>query len=84
MWLKKLKIALIEKDTTALDKLLDNLPELTELNEIQEAVYLLDEATQMMKEINLKTSNSMKQLKNNLDYLKSTAHTSSQKLDLTT
>ena len=45
MWLNNLKIAIIEKDTRLLDELLDNLPQLSDPKEIEQAIYLLREAS---------------------------------------
>ncbi len=44
MWLNKLQIAIIEKDTDNLDALLDNMPKFTDKKEMISAQYLLKEA----------------------------------------
>ena len=40
MWLNKLQIAIIEKDTEKLDELLENLPEFENKDEMQKASWM--------------------------------------------
>jgi len=82
MWLNKLKIAIIEKNTNALGKLLDDIPQLKTQKEIEEAIYLLKEATSLMNNLKEETKASMKQIKKNLDFLRSTDIPTSKKLDI--
>lgn len=82
MWLTKLKIAIIEKNPDALSKLLDDIPQLQSPKEIEEAVYLLKEATALMSKLKEETKASMKQIKKNLDFLRSTDIPTSKKLDI--
>ncbi len=82
MWLNKLKIAIIEKDPNALSKLLDDIPQLEDPKEIEEAIYLLKEATVLMNNLKDETKASMKQIKKNLDFLRSTDIPTSKKLDI--
>ncbi|MBW6488267.1 hypothetical protein [Sulfurimonas sp.] len=84
MWLNKLKIAIIEKNPNALGKLLDDVPQLQDPKEIQEAIYLLKEATSLMESLRDETKASMKQIKKNLDFLRSTDIPTSKKLDIRT
>lgn len=72
MWLNNLKIAIIEKNTKLLDELLDNLPELSDPKEIEEAIYLLQEANHLLHTLKDETRRSMEQVKKNLTFLKST------------
>ena len=82
MWLTKLKIAIIEKDTDSLNTLLDDIPKLDDKKEIEEAVYLLREATELVLSLQNDTSQAMKQIKKNLQFLRSTDVQSSNKLDI--
>lgn len=82
MWLNKLKIAIIEKNPNALGKLLDDVPQLQDPKEIEEAIYLLKEATSLMESLKDETKASMKQIKKNLDFLRSTDIPTSKKLDI--
>jgi hypothetical protein len=82
MWLTKLKIAIVEKNPDALNKLLDEIPQLENQKEIEEAVYLLKEATALMESLRDETKASMKQIKKNLDFLRSNDIPTSKKLDI--
>lgn len=82
MWLTKLKIAIIEKDTDTLSKLMDNLPQLESKEEMIEAVYLIREAAELVYTLQDETSDSMKQIKKNLHFLKSTQENKINKLDI--
>ncbi|MDQ1263966.1 MAG: hypothetical protein QG559_967 [Campylobacterota bacterium] len=81
MWLTKLKIAIIEKNPDGLNKLLSDIPHLESQKEIEEAVYLLREATLMMHTLKDQTQESMKQIKKNLDFLRSMDIPTSKKFD---
>ncbi len=82
MWLNKLKIAIIEKNTDALDKLLDDIPKLEDVKEIQEAIYLLREASELVHSLQDDTSAVINQIKKNLQFLRSTDIPISSKLDI--
>jgi len=82
MWLSKLKIAVIEKDVVKLKKLLDNVPKLQEDREVQEALYLLEEATLQMQKSKDEVLVSMRQIKKNVDFLRSTETGSLKNLDI--
>ncbi len=43
MWLTKLQIAIIEKNTQSIDKLLDETPEFSDKKQMEQAMYLLRE-----------------------------------------
>lgn len=82
MWLTNLKIAIIEKDADSLDKLLDNIPQLEDEKEIEEAVYLLEEAKNLVTHLKDETAHSMKQIKKNLEFLRSTDIPTSLSFDM--
>jgi hypothetical protein len=82
MWLNKLQIAIIEKDTDKLDELLDDLPEFESQDEMIKASYLLKEALELMYKLKDETSESMKQIKKNLEFLNSTHNGPKNKLDV--
>jgi len=82
MWLNELKIAIVEKNTDALGRLIGDIPQLTDADDIQEAIYLLKEATELVHTLKDETSASMKQIKKNLDFLRSTDVPTSSKLDI--
>ena len=82
MWLKKLKIALIQKDITQLEKLVEHLPHLEKAEEIDEALHLLEAATSLITQLRDETQTSMIQMKKNIDFLKSTQAPLVSKLDI--
>ena len=82
MWLTSLKIAIVEKNTDKINKLLDELPQLEDKADIEQAIYLLREASELVHTLKDKTSASMKQMKKNIDFLKSTQVQTTNKLDI--
>jgi len=82
MWLTNLKIAIVEKDVDKLSKLMDNIPQLEKKEDIESAIFLLKEATELVLGLKNETSSSMLQIKKNINYLKSTEHKVSKRLDL--
>ena len=83
MWLKKLKIAIVLKDTDAIDTLMDAIPELENPKEVEEAIYLLKEASNLVITLKDDTFKSMNQMKKNIDFLKSTQNKPSSTLNIT-
>lgn len=82
MWRTKFQIAIVEKDIDSLDKLLDEMPEFSRKKDMQEATYLLKEATELLFSLKDETAKSMKQIKKNLSFLKSTQPQPTAKLDI--
>ncbi len=72
MWLNKLKIAIVEKNTDILNELMDTLPQLENSKEIEQALFLIREASELVHTLKDETSLSMKKIKKNIDFLKST------------
>ena len=82
MWLTNLKIAIVEKNTDRLNELMDDIPKLEKKEEIDQAIYLIKEATELVQSFQNETSSSMKQMKKNINFLKSTEHRTSNRLDI--
>ena len=82
MWINKFKIALVSKDTAQLKKLLDEIPKFSDKADAVEISCLLKEAVELFNTLKNETSSSMKQIKKNIDFLKSTHIQSSSKLDI--
>ncbi len=82
MWLNDLQIAIIEKDTTKLDKLTKELPRFENKDEMTKASYLLKEAATLLYELKDETSHTMNQIKKNMDFIKSTQKKPENKLDV--
>ena len=83
MWLKQLKIAVVQKDIEQLEKLLDELPNFDDPKEIEEALYLLYEATDILQTLKDETAASMAQMKKNIDFVSSTEVKKAAKFDIT-
>lgn len=83
MWLKSLKIAIVEQNTQLLDKLLEDIPHFSSKEELDQAICLLEEATNMMHTLREETRQTMLQLKKNLDFLRTTDIPTSKNLDVT-
>jgi len=82
MWLTNLKIAIIEKDTEKINKLLDETPKFSDKKDMQKASYLLKEAVALIYELKDETALTMSQLKKNINFLRSTEAPVSVKLDI--
>lgn len=85
MWTNKLKLAIIQKDTDSLIKLLDDVPKFDIADnpkEIEEVMYLLREAVVLLQTLKDETAVSMRQIKNNLSFLKSMQGDVVSKLDV--
>ncbi|WP_373036537.1 hypothetical protein [Sulfurimonas sp.] len=82
MWLKKLQIAVIEKNTDAIESLLDTAPEFDNIKDVESAMYLLREAAELVYTLKDETALTIKQLKKNIDFLKSTQPATKNKLDI--
>jgi len=83
MWLKKLKIAIIENNTDQLNSLMDSLPQLNNPKEIKEALNLIQLAKKSVENLQNETQESIQQMKKNLDFLKATQAPSGGKFDIT-
>ncbi len=82
MWLTKLKIAIIEKNTDALSELVSDIPKLTDKKDIEEALYLSREALELLYTLKDETALNMSKIKKNLSFLRSTEVQTSTKLDI--
>ncbi len=83
IWLNKLQIAIIEKNTDSLDALLDDLPEFKDVGEMKKASYLLIEASRLLHALRDDTSYQMRKIQKNLKFLNSTQAPIVSKLDIT-
>ncbi|MCF6309513.1 MAG: hypothetical protein L3J19_03400 [Sulfurimonas sp.] len=82
MWLNKLKIAIVEKNTDALDRLLNEVPEFSDISDAKEAMHLLREALILMHTLKDETLGTIKQIKKNMDFLHSAEAPKISKLDI--
>jgi hypothetical protein len=72
MWLTKLKTALILEDFESLSALLYEMPQFETLQEMEEASYLLAQSKLSLEKNKAQTAHILQQLKNSLNFLKST------------
>jgi len=82
MWIKKLQIAIIEKNPDAIDALMQETPEFKDKKEIESAMYLLREAMELIYTLKDETALTIKQLKKNIDFLASTQPQTQNRLDV--
>ncbi|SFV54709.1 hypothetical protein MNB_SM-6-885 [hydrothermal vent metagenome] len=83
MWLKELKIAVVQKDVEQVEKLLEDIPSFDNPEEIEEALYLLKEAKSIIEKLKDDTAESMAQMKKNIDFLNSATADKTAKFDIT-
>lgn len=72
MWLTKLKTALVLEDIEQLSSLLDEMPQFENIEQMEEASYLLIQTKSLIEKNKTETAQALIQLKNNLNFLKST------------
>jgi len=82
MWLNQLKVAIVQKDTLLLNKLLDDLPSFKDADEIESTLYLLKEAMTVMQSLKSEVGHSLVQIKKNMKFLSSTQSIQGNKLDI--
>ena len=82
MWLTNFKKAIILKEFETLAHLIDEMPHLESLLEMEEAAYLLDHAKNLLETEKSATLVSLQQIKNTIDFLKATESTPASSLNL--
>jgi len=83
MWLKQLKLAVVQRDVELLSSLLEDVPALADAKDIKTAIYLLKEAADIMQTLKEETKASMVQMKKNMDFLNATTANKTAKFDIT-
>lgn len=85
MWLNKLKIAIVKKDADSINILLNSIEEFQtnrDEKEIQEAIYLLKEASELIYSLKNEALVSMNHIKKSIDFLHSVDMRNSKELDI--
>jgi len=83
MWLNKLQIAIIEKNTVAISQLVEEMPKFKNINEMKSAASLIKEALKLLHKLKADTATEIQQLKKHKDFLASTdTSTKVQRLDI--
>lgn len=72
MWLTKFKTALVLEDFESISALLTDMPQFATLQQMEEASYLLAQTKTLVEKNKSQTAHVLQQLKNNLNFLKST------------
>jgi len=86
MWVNKLKLAIIERNTEVLDELLNSIPQFDaqkDAKEIEEAMFLLREALILVHTLQDDTVASMRLIKQNIDFLKANQEKPTGSLNIT-
>ncbi|MEA1920788.1 MAG: hypothetical protein U9N52_13180 [Campylobacterota bacterium] len=81
MWIKAFKIAIAERNIEEIDALIRSTPEFESIENMKEALYLIKEATTLIKASQndiLKTKNK---LKKNIEFMQSAQSHSTSKFD---
>lgn len=82
MWLTKLKTALVLEEIDRISTLLDEMPQFDTIKQMEEAAFLLQQSKTLLEEKKMQTAQTLQQLKNTLDFLKSTQTEPSSSLNL--
>lgn len=72
MWLTKLKTALVLEEVERISTLLDEMPQFDTLEEMEEAAYLLQQSKILLEQKKNQSAQTLQQLRNSIDFLKST------------
>jgi len=83
MWIKQLKIAIVEKNIEKINELMDDIPQLESKEDVDSAITLLSEATSLLTSLKDSTQASMLQMQKNIKFLKVTDNKKPSTLDIT-
>ncbi|MDD5160341.1 MAG: hypothetical protein PHI47_09840 [Sulfuricurvum sp.] len=72
MWLTRLKTALVLEEIDRISSLIDEMPKFDSIAEMEEAAYLLSQSKILIEQHQLEAAQALQQLKNTIDFLKST------------
>ncbi|MDD2780141.1 hypothetical protein [Sulfuricurvum sp.] len=82
MWLTKLKTALVLEEIDRISVLINEMPKFETLKQMEEAAYLLQQSKILLEQKKIQTAQTLQQLKNSLDFLKSTEAQQTHSLNL--
>lgn len=82
MWLSKLKTALVLEEIERISSLLDEMPQFDTIEQMEEAAFLLQQSKTLLEQKKIQTAQTLQQLKNSLDFLKSTETQQAHSLNL--
>jgi len=81
-WLDALKVAIVSQNVRQIDELMDTMPQFDSLEQMEEVYFLIEEAGKIVQDLKGKTLLQMNQIKKNIDFLESTAHSKTNSLDI--
>jgi hypothetical protein len=70
-WINSLKIAVIEENITAIGKLMQSMPQISDLQEAQESLALISQAISLVEREQTKALDAMKKIKQTKAFLES-------------
>jgi hypothetical protein len=82
MWLNQLKVAIVTQDYGLLETLLNDIPDLNK-DEMKSALYLFEKVKELLEVKKNEAQTSMKQIKKNIEFLKSGVADKPAKFDIT-
>jgi len=82
MWLKYFKKALILNDFEMIDTLIDQMPSMESLAQMEEVAYLLQNAKVLLETEKTMTLHSMQQLRGTIDFLKATENNATPTINI--
>ena len=82
IWLSDFKKAVILKEFETLNQLINDMPSMESLAQMEEAAYLLHHAKSLLELEQSATLGSLQQLKNTIDFLKATENTPASSFNL--
>lgn len=82
MWINKFKIALIEKDFQSLGKLLEDVPDFSDVKSMKEVSFLMQDAIGLLQNEKSTTAHEMHQIKKTLDFLNASASDTKNNFDI--
>jgi len=85
MWLKKLQIAIIEKDINSIEKLMSDMPDFKTIDDMKFAASLIKEGLKLLHSLKDETRIELQKLKKHKDFLDSMDNETHrvQRLDVT-
>lgn len=83
MWLRKFKLAVIQREVETIASLIDEVPAFDTKEEAEEAAYLIREALNLMQSLQDENDRNLQQLRKNRKFLEATRGESTKKLDIT-
>ncbi len=82
MWLDDFKVAFIQNDINKLEYLANNMPKFETLDQMKEALQLIDNARTKANKLKEKTLSDMNKIKQTISFVKSTLAQNEHKLDI--